>query len=250
MLQFAIMVFLGKASVVFVGWCGSICTCIQNFCTNVNEYLNDFGICCWIEQIKQFFWFDLMDHDHIHDLWLVWVENFVVHEKCTLKYDFLGKFQSFYKYRSFGNVFVDSVVLGWLKPTKLCRIVKIMLQFAIMLFLGNANVVFVGWCGSIYTRFQNVCTNINKILNDFGFCCWIEQIKRTIWIWKNGARLYTRFMIGLSWKFCCSWKLRNQIWFFDSSFEVLKYTGLLLTLLLIVLYLADWNRSKFAKWSK
>ena len=45
--------------------------------------------------------------------------------------------------RSFRNVFVDCVVLGCLKPTKLCRMVKIMLQIAITLFSDNADIKYV-----------------------------------------------------------------------------------------------------------
>ena len=73
--------------------------------------------------------------------------------------------------RSFSNDFVDCVVLGWLKPTKLCRMIKIMLQIAITLFLDDADVKFVSWCGSIYTRCQNYCTNVGEILHKCGFCC-------------------------------------------------------------------------------
>ena len=159
-------------------------------------------------------------------------------------------FQNFNKYRSFGNVFVACVVLGWLKPTKLCKIVKIMWQFAITFCLDDANAKFVSWCRSIYTRYQNFCTNDREILRKIRFCCWIQQLKQTIWIWNNGSRSYTRFMIGLSSKFCCSWNLHNQIWFFDSNFEVLTNTSHFLTFLLIVLYLADWNRPNFPERSK
>ena len=80
--------------------------------------------------------------------------------------------------RSFPNVFVHCVVLGWLKPTKLCRMVKIKLQLVVNLYLNDADVEFVSWCGSIYTRFQNQSTNVREISHKCGFCCWIEQIKQ------------------------------------------------------------------------
>ena len=72
------------------------------------------------------------------------------------------KFRSFYKKCSFLNVLVDCVVLGWLKSTKLCRRVKIMWQFALTLLFKDAEVKFVSWYGSIYTCFQNFCTNDKK----------------------------------------------------------------------------------------
>ena len=151
---------------------------------------------------------------------------------------------------SFANVFVDCVVVGWMKPTKLCIMVKMLWQFAIKLTLNNANAVFVSWCVSVCTRFQNLCTNDKKFLNDFGFCVWIEPIKQIFWSCNNESRSYTQFMVVLSWKFCCSCKLHNQIWVFDSNFEVLTMIGYFLTFSLIVLYLADWNRPNFAEWSK
>ena len=110
------------------------------------------------------------------------------------------KFWSIDKGMVIFNVFVDCAVLGWLKPTKLCKMVKIMSQFVIMLFLGNDNIVFVGCCVSIRACFQSFCTNDREILQTTGFRCWTEQIKLTVWIWNKDARSYTRFMIGLSWK--------------------------------------------------
>ena len=71
--------------------------------------------------------------------------------------------------RSFPNVFVDCVVFGWLKPTKLCKMVKKMLQFAITLFVDDADVEFVSWCKSICTCFQNYCTNDREICINVGF---------------------------------------------------------------------------------
>ena len=46
-----------------------------------------------------------------------------------------------------------------MKPTKICRMVKIRLQFAIKLFFDDADVEFLSWCGSIYIPFQNFCEN-------------------------------------------------------------------------------------------
>ena len=56
-----------------------------------------------------------------------------------------------------------------MKPTKLCRMVKIMLQFAIKLFFDDADVEFVSWCGSIYIPFQNFCENERKGLINLVF---------------------------------------------------------------------------------
>ena len=39
------------------------------------------------------------------------------------------------------------------------------------LFLDDADVEFVSWCGSIYARFQNYCKNESKTLQKCGFCC-------------------------------------------------------------------------------
>ena len=163
---------------------------------------------------------------------------------------FWRKFRTFNKCRSFPNVFIDSVLLGWLKPNKLCRMVKIMLHFAIKEVLDNAIVVFVDRCASIYTRFQNVCTNVNKISKNLKIRCWIEQIKQTVWIWNNESRSYTRFMIGLSWNVCCSWKLRNQILFFDSNFEVLKKTWSFPNVLVDYVVLGWLKPTKFCKMVK
>ena len=49
--------------------------------------------------------------------------------------------------------------------------VKIMLQVAITLFVDDADVEFVSWCGSIYTRFQNYRTTDREILHMGEFCC-------------------------------------------------------------------------------
>ena len=49
-----------------------------------------------------------------------------------------------------------------MKPTKLCRMVKIMLQFAIKLCFDAADVEFVSWCGSIHIPFQNYSENDRK----------------------------------------------------------------------------------------
>ena len=100
---------------------------------------------------------------------------------------FWHKFWSFDKYRSFGNVFVDCVVLGWLKPTKLCRMVKISLEFAVTLCLVDVDVKLISWCWSICARFPNFCANDRKSLRKFGFCCWTQQIKQTFWIWNNDS---------------------------------------------------------------
>ena len=56
-----------------------------------------------------------------------------------------------------------------MKPTNLCGMVKIMLQFAITLILDDVDVEMVSWCGSIYTCFQNFCRIDREILHDFGF---------------------------------------------------------------------------------
>ena len=47
--------------------------------------------------------------------------------------------------------------------------VKIMLQFAIKLLSDEDDVEFVNWCGSIYSLFQNFCTNDKEISFKFGF---------------------------------------------------------------------------------
>ena len=47
--------------------------------------------------------------------------------------------------------------------------VKIMLQIAITLFLDDADVEFVSWCGSIYTRFQNQHRNDREFYINVGF---------------------------------------------------------------------------------
>ena len=159
-------------------------------------------------------------------------------------------FWSIDKYRSFANVFVDCVVLGWLKPNKLCRLVKIMSQFAIKVILVTANVVFVSWWVSICIRFKNFCTKDRKTLNEFEILSWIEHIKQTFWIWNNDSPSYTRFMIGLSWKLCCSWKLHNQIWFFVSNFEVMTNTGQFLTLFVDCVVLGWLKPTKLWEWSK
>ena len=51
-----------------------------------------------------------------------------------------------------------------MKPTKLCRMVKTMLHFAIKLFLDNADLEFVIQIGATYARFQNYCTNDKESL--------------------------------------------------------------------------------------
>ena len=164
------MFFLDDADVVFVGWCASIYTRFQNFCINVDENLQKFGFCCWIEQIKQTFWI-WNNESRSYPRFMIGLSwKILLFMKFTQSsMIFWLKFWSFDKHRAFLDVFVDCVVLGWLKPTKLCRMVKIMLQFAIMLFLDNANVIFVGWCGSIYTRFQNFCTSVNEFLQRLDF---------------------------------------------------------------------------------
>ena len=42
-----------------------------------------------------------------------------------------------------------------MKPTKLCRMVKIMLQFAIKLFSDHADAKIINWFGSFYITFEN-----------------------------------------------------------------------------------------------
>ena len=152
--------------------------------------------------------------------------------------------------RSFPNIFVHCVVLGWLKPTKLCRMVKIMLQIAITLFLDDADVEFVSWCGSIYTRFQNYCTNVGEILHKCGFCCWIEQIKQ-----RFGFEIINHVHLhGLWWfwdeKFVVHENYAMKCTFLTQNWNFRQIQGHFLTFLFIVLCLADWNRPNFAEWSK
>ena len=80
MLQIAITLFLDDADVEFVSWCGSIYARFQNYRKNDSEFLHKCGFCCCIEQIKQSFGLKMMNHVHLHGLWLFWVEKFVVHE--------------------------------------------------------------------------------------------------------------------------------------------------------------------------
>ena len=152
--------------------------------------------------------------------------------------------------RSFPNIFVHCVVLGWLKPTILCRMVKIMLQIAVTLFLDDADVEFVGWCGSIYARFQNYCKNENKTLHKCGFCCWIEQIKQNF-----GFQIINHVHLhGLWWfwveKFVVHEKYAKKYNYLTQNWNFRQIRGHFLTFLFIVLYLADWNRPNFAEWSK
>ena len=225
MLQFDMTLLFNDADVKVVSSYGSIYTRFQNFCTNnkKNPTKKRFLLLNWTDKTNFLVLIYWITFEYaIYDWFELKTLLFMKFTQSNMI--FWRKLRNFNQYRSFPNVFVDCVVLGWLKPTKLCRMVKIMLQFAVTLFLGNANVVFVGWCGSIYTRFQNVCTKVNEILNEYEFFCWIEQIKQPFWVWNNDSRSYRWFMIGLSWQFCCSWYLRNQIWVFDSNFEVLTST--------------------------
>ena len=45
--------------------------------------------------------------------------------------------------------------------------VKIMIQFAVMLLSDDADVEFVNWCGSMSICFQNCCINDRKISQKF-----------------------------------------------------------------------------------
>ena len=45
--------------------------------------------------------------------------------------------------------------------------VKIMIQFAVMLLSDDADVEFVSWCGSMCIPFQNFCTNDRKNSHKF-----------------------------------------------------------------------------------
>ena len=186
----------------------------------------------------------------------VWVMVVLSWESCCSGkvrieiYFFDSKLELLTNTGSFSNDFVDCAVLGWLKPTKLCRMIKIMLQIAITLFLDDANVEFVSWCGSIYTRSQNYCSNVREILHKCGFCCWIEQIKQNFgfeimnhvhlhgswWFWVEKVVVHENYAL----KYTCLTQI-SKFW---------QIKGHFLTILLIVLYLADWNRPNFAEWSK
>ena len=153
----------------FVNGCGSFFTCLQNYCTNVREILHKLGFCCWIEQIKHNFWFRKNESRSFAWVMVVLRWKFCWSWKlCTELYFFDSNFEVLTNTRSFSDVFVDCVVLGWLKPTKLCRMVKIMLQIVITLCLDDIDVKFVRGCMSTYTRFQSYCTNDREILHQCG----------------------------------------------------------------------------------
>ena len=151
---------------------------------------------------------------------------------------------------SFPNVFVHCVVLGWLKPTKLCRMVKIMLQITITLFLDDADVEFVSWCGSIYTRLENYCTNVGEFLHKCGFCCWIEKMRQNFGL-KMMNHVHLR---GLWWfwveKFVVHENYAMKCTFLAKSSKFWQKQGHFLTFLFVVLYLANWNRREYVDGSK
>ena len=163
---------MDDADVEFISWCGSIYTRIQNYCTMVIENLHKCGFLLlnWTDKTK--LW---IENDESRSFaWFMVVLSWEVCCSWKLRnemYFFDSKFKLSTNTRWFPNVFVHCVVLGWLKTTKLCRMVKIMLQIAITLFLDDADVEFVSWCGSFYTRIQNQRTNEREILHNFGFCC-------------------------------------------------------------------------------
>ena len=164
----------------------------------------------WTDKTKFWIW----NNESRSSAWFMVVLswNFCCSWKLRIEiYLFDSNFEVLTNKRSFSHVFVDCVVLGRLKPTKLCRMIKIMLQIAITLFLDDANVDFVSWYGSIFTRFQNYCTNVREILHKCWFLLLIWTDKTKFWIWNNESRWFAWFMVVLSWKFCCSWKLRIEI---------------------------------------
>ena len=147
---------MDDADVEFVSWCGSIYTCTQNQRTNEREFIHKCGFLLlnwthktkfwiWNNQSRSFGWFVVVLSCKVCCSWKLGNEMYFFDSKSELLTNT----------RSFPNVFVHCVVLGWLKPTKLCRTVEIMLQNAITLFLDDADVEFVSWCGSFYTRIQN-----------------------------------------------------------------------------------------------
>ena len=161
----------------------------------------------WTDKTK--FWFETDESRSF--AWFMVVLSWKV--CCSWKlgnemYFFYSKSELSTNTRSFPNVFVHCVVLGWLKPTKLCGMVKITSQIAITLYLNYADVEFadvefVSWCGSIYARFQNYCTNVRENLHNCGFCCWIEQIKQNF-----GFQIINHVHLHGLW------------WFWDEKFVV------------------------------
>ena len=170
MLQIDTTLFEDVVDIKFVSWCKSIYTCFQNYRTNVREFLHDNEFCCWIEQIKQYFGFNIMSHVHLHGLWLVWVERFVVYQTYPLKSTFLIQNLKFWQIQGHFLTFLLIVLyLAKLKPTKLCRMFKIMLQIAKTLFVDDTDVEFVNGCELTYSRFQNYCTIVRELLHKCGF---------------------------------------------------------------------------------
>ena len=153
------------------------------------------------------------------------------------------------KCRAFLNVFVDCVVLGWLKPTKLCKMVKLMLQCAIMFFLDDADVKIVDWVHPSIFVFkifaqviEKLCMNLefaaelNRENKLFGFEIMMHVHIDDLWlVWVDNFVVHDN----------CAIK-------YEFLTQILKYWqkhGHFLKFWLIVLYLADWNRTNFAKWS-
>ena len=76
------------------------------------------GFCCWIEQIKQNFGFQIINHVHLHGLWWFWDEKFVVHEKYAKKYNYLTQNWNFRQIRGhfLTCLFIVLYLANWNRP--------------------------------------------------------------------------------------------------------------------------------------